>query len=323
MNRLIRLWNQNRKECIAGIVIIIAIWLLIQLLNMYYANTSKIKNEPKNAVPIYHAEEVQNVEIEKEPTAEMSGNGEIGETAAEQNVEVMKNFIQYCNERNVEAAYNLLATETKTFLFSNIQDFEKNYIQAYFQTRRGLDYELWKTGGGSYTYKITLLNDALAEGTLNTNTSYIDYFTIVAQDGYWKLNLGGLIRYTKLDKTKEDKGTVWNVIGKEVYMNYEVYTIKVTNRSGKTILLDSLQDKTSIFATGNTGTTYSAFLNEIPMADIVLKNYGSSTFKVKFNKIYNSITTQSITFSQVITDYETYIQTGEMQDVVQIEIAIE
>lgn len=322
MNRLIRMWNQNRKECIAGIIIVIAVFIIIQLLNAYYKMQSERKAQPEETETIHNAEEVKNVEITKETTEEMMGPAEIGETTDERNVKILKQFVQYCNENNAEAAYNMLATETKESLFASVENFTQEYIQKYFQTKRGFDYELWKTGRDSYTYKITLLNDALAEGNFNNTTSYKDYFTILPQDGYWKLNLGGLIAYKEINTSTEEQGMSWNVVGKEVYMNYEIYTIKVSNHSGKTILLDTLQNTKTIFATGDTGTTYSAFSNEIPMANLLLRDYGSSTFKVKFNKIYNSIETESITFSKVITDYETYIQNGETQEFLQVEITV-
>jgi len=316
------MWNQNRKECIAGIVIIIVSLIAIQLLNTYYKVQSEKKRKPEEIVPIYNAEEIKNVEITKDTTEEIMGPSEIGETTDERNIKILKDFIQYCNENNAEAAYNMLASETKELLFKNVSNFAQEYVQQYFQTKRGLDYELWKTGRNAYTYKITLLNDALAEGNFNNTTSYKDYFTILLQDGYWKLNLGGLIGYTEMNKSTEQQGISCNVIDKETYMNYEIYTIRVNNHSGKTILLDTLQNTNTIFATGDTGTTYSAFSNEIPIANLVVNNYGSSTFKVKFNKIYNSITTKSITFSQIITDYETYMTNGQVQETVQVEITV-
>ncbi len=322
MNRWIRMWNQNRKECIAGIIIVIAVLTLIQVLNAYYANQSKPSGNQPVITPINTADQVQNVEIKKETTEEVTGKGSISETVDNRNVSIMKQFIQYCNEQNAQAAYNMLTTECKNILFPTVEKFKQEYILHYFPTKRGLDYELWKTSGGSYTYKITLLNDALAEGSLNTQNSYKDYYTILPQDGYWKLNLGGLIRYMDIEHSVEAQNMLWNVQGKEIYMDYEIYTIKVSNRSGKTVMLDTLEDTNTIFATSNHGTTYSAFSHEIPRASLILKNYGSSTFRIKFNKIYNTITTNSITFSQVIQDYDAYLQNGN-RDSIQVKITME
>jgi len=322
MNRWIRLWNQNRKECIAGIVIIIAVLITIQLLNAFYAKDSKNAHKQPEIVPINTADEVENVAIEKESTGEVTGGKEISTNTDQQNVAIMKQFIQYCNDKNAEGAYNMLTTESKDLLFGSLENFSNDYIQKYFQTRRSLDYELWKIGGSIYTYKIQLLNDALAEGTLNASNSSTDYFTVLAQDGYWKLNIGGLVKHQSMDKKVEEQGLVWNVTGKEVYMDYEVYSVRVSNRSGKTVMLDALESTKSMWVTGNNGTKFSAISHEIPRADLILRNYGSTTLRIKFNKIYNSITTNALTFSNIILDYDSYMETGTVPEFAQIEIAI-
>lgn len=322
MNRLIRLWNQNRKECIIGIVIFIAIIIIIQVLNAFYARQSK-ETGKKEMVQINSVEDVKNVSIEKDTTQEITGSSEVSKKTEEQNVTVMKHFIQYCNEKDAEAAYNLLTKESKEILFPTLEDFAQDYVQEYFQSSRGLDYELWTTKGNTYTYKITLVNDALAEGSLNTGNSYKDYFTVVAQDGYWKLNVGGLIKYQDIDKTTEQQGLIWKVTGKEIYKDYEIYTLKVSNRSGKTIMLDPQLESKSIFSTGDNNTTYTAFTHEIPRGNLILKDYGSSTLRIKFNKIYNKIDTTKITFSQIVKDYDSYVQNGQTQDFAKVEISIE
>ena len=103
MYKLIRFYNQNRKIIIRTILIIAFIICLIQLLN-YFA---KSNNKSKTNNTIKNENIVQNEVKEKliSNTSAISGE-KISETKLIDDGTVIKNFMDYCNSKDIEKAYD-------------------------------------------------------------------------------------------------------------------------------------------------------------------------------------------------------------------------
>ena len=103
MNKIIRYWNENRGKIILVIIAIASLILLIQVLN-YFA---KIQRRKEN-----------NINIIQEDTSQLPMQSIItGETISkeitEENVNLIEQFIKFCNENNTKEAYNMLTQECK------------------------------------------------------------------------------------------------------------------------------------------------------------------------------------------------------------------
>lgn len=155
-------------------------------------------------------------------------------------------------------------------------------------------------------YKVKIMEDMLATGKVSNNI-FEDYYTIVKQNGEMKLNIGGYINQEKIDRTKQIENITLKVINRQVYKDYEIYNVEVSNESENTILLDDKIRTDSIYLLGENGTKYLAYSYELDNTYLTIEPHKTTTLKIKFNKMYttNSIM-NAIVFEDVIKNYEEY-----------------
>lgn len=121
MNKIIRYFNQNRKKIILGVAIIVSIIIFIQILNQM-AKNQKEKNN--TMIP---QEDLSDLPIQSMITAET-----VDKETTQENVNLVEQFINLCNQGNSKEAYNMLSEECKTALFSTEEQFLKGYYNIIF-----------------------------------------------------------------------------------------------------------------------------------------------------------------------------------------------
>lgn len=105
-------------------------------------------------------------------------------------------------------------------------------------------------------------------------------------------------------------------------MDYEIYTIEVTNNTDNTILLDTKTKQKSAYITSTSGTTYSAFMYELEDVYLTVASNVTKTISIKFNKIYSpNIKIEEMTFTDIVPNLEEY-KTNLSTDRLQITIDI-
>ena len=135
MNRFIRWYNQNRKSIWATIAIIVIIIGVIQLINYFYKvrneeELSNLGNQIQNTTINYN---YNNVRIDDN----RSGlTGEVISENQETEIGVIDDFINYCNENNLQSAYDLLTDECKEEMYPTLEDFQESYYNQVFTLLR-------------------------------------------------------------------------------------------------------------------------------------------------------------------------------------------
>ena len=300
MYKIIRFYNQNRKQIIRVIAIITFIILLIQMLNYIYKN--KIDNNQINI------SENKKSNIGNFGTI-VSNKSAITDTKVDNeklndDVTVINEFIENCNERNIEKAYSLLSNECKEEMYPTAKDFYENYYMMVFNNNK-LEYsvENWIQD----TYEVKFVEDMLATGKINDENKQ-DYITIVEENDSFKININNYIGREILNKEIENNDIILNLIQKDIYMDYEVYKITIKNNTGKSILL-APEDKTNTIYLQNTnGGKFYAASSELLKEELLLENNYIHTIDVKFNKTYSySNNIECLAFSNVVLDYEEYL----------------
>ena len=308
MYKIIRFYNQNRKQIIRVIAIITFIIVLIQMLNYIYKN--KTDNNNQNYIS-----ENANSNIGNFGTI-VSNKSAITDTKIdteklEDDVTIINEFIESCNERNIEKAYNLLSDECKEEMYPTENEFYDNYYMTIFNNNK-LEYsvENWIED----TYEVKFIEDMLATGTINGENKQ-DYITIVEEDNSFKININNYIGREILNKNIETNDIILNLIQKDIYMDYEVYKVTIKNNTGKSILL-APEDKTNTIYLQNTnGGKFYAASSELLKEELLLENSYSHTIDVKFNKTYSySNNIKSLSFSNVILDYDKYSNLSDNEE---------
>lgn len=287
MNRLIKFYNQNRYIIWMAVLIIIAIIALIQILNNFALKRSGLKN---------------NIDQNANSTNTINKNYSVitGKEVKEEVSQIIDEFINYCNNQEVEKAYGLLSEECIKTLYPTLEDFTQKYYEKLFINKKTYLYQSWISYDNKYTYKVDFLDDMLATGTASTS-SIIDYYTVVKDNQNYKLNINKFIGITDINKTETKNNITINVNRKKVFMDYETYEIEIKNNSEKEIMLDSLQDTDTVYVENDSKQQYYWTSHEILEEDITIKRAQGKKIDIKFNKEYKpSKEAKKIVFSEIM-----------------------
>lgn len=316
MNNIIRFWNQNRKGIIIGLAAIVLIIVVIQMLNQIVKQQDKkAKNENKN--------NISSTQIDL-PTESIIGEGTLSQELTENNVKIVETFIEKCNNQDITGAYEMLTDECKKTLFKTEENFKKGYYNIIFTTKRISKIENYISQNKRYTYKVSLYNDVLSTGNTEDIQSYQDYITIDENSENGKLNINSFMYREEINKEAEKDGIKVTVISKVVYKEHEDYQVKIENNTNKRISIDSREKSRSVYIVDKNNTSYSSYIHEIEGKLLQIPANMYRSYNIKFNKIYSSLLqTKSISFSDMIPDYEKYEQNKEeMKDRVKINVNI-
>ncbi len=289
MNKITRWYNQNKRIFWIVLLIIVGSILLTQVLNNYYKNKRKSEGSSTNiSTTPYNTNNYSIVTQEK-----------INESISEQSSNLIKEFLDYCNNGKVEEAYNLLSTDCKEELYSTIDEFKTKYYNRIFTEKKSYDSTLWINTNASNTYRIQIMSDLLATG----ESEYMpieDYYTIINENEEYKLNISRYIGKQVLGISKTQNDITINVISRKLYMDYEKYEISVQNNTGSKLIFNTKQNSNSIYLQDENELKYIAFLNEITDSELMILNGSNKDITIKFNRGYKPNTNiRNIVFEDI------------------------
>lgn len=218
------------------------------------------------------------------------------ETTIKEDKGVIDQFFDYCNQKEVSKAYNLLTKECKELKYPTLEVFKNNYYNKIFDTTKSYSIESWN---GSI-YRVKIQEDLLSTGKVGNNTFIEDYITIIDMGNTKKLNINSYIKRVDISKQVEDEIATITVNSKDIYMDYEIYHITIKNNSNSKLLIDDLQKTNSIFLTENKGAKYSFVNYELTKEQFEVISGATINVSVKFNHTYRSDKKiKSLTFSGI------------------------
>ena len=299
-----RWYYENKGKFWITILIIIAVIFFLQVANNFYKNSNNNSSEKSSIT--------QNT-INNEISGKLEGTGSLINGSGSTNRDLEKHtstidtFIKYCNEGQVENAYNLLTEECKEEIFSSLESFRNKYFNNVFKTYKTYSIQNWMRN----TYKIKLTEDALTTGKVSSNSSYLqEYMTVVEKDSEYKLNINNYIGRIQINKTTTDKGLNITVESKETYMDYSEYTIKIQNTTDSTILLDNGKRADNIYLLDENNVKEYANTGEIIYSSLKLIPKETKKYTFKFSNSYsNTRIMRYFVFKNVIMDYDEYNET--------------
>lgn len=305
MHKLRRFYYNNKTKIWAVILFIVFLIIILQVANYIVGQNNEKKNNnlTNNLIVDNTTNTISNSNKNTSVTTEKSAvTGEILQKEELQIVnDLIEQFISLCNNRNPEGAYNILSDECKEAKFKDVEVFKKLYYNENFSgnTKKTATIENWV----SNIYQVDISDDILATGKIS-DVKTRDYMAIVNQNGEYKLNIHSFIEKEMINKEQTVDNITFKIISKNVYMDYEEYTIQVENGSDKTILLDSMQSTKSIYLEDTNSVKYYCYTNEI-ISEFLKVNKGASTqLKIRFMRSFSSSAKRvSLVFSDIILDY--------------------
>lgn len=302
MHKIRSFYYQNKDKIIKGVLIVAFVIIIIQLLNLFTKidSNKKIEESKKMANNIVISPNTSSSSVVSNKSA-ISGEA-IPNTKLESDTKVIKQFLEYCNNRNMENAYLLLSNDCKKNLYPNIQDFKNNYLDVMFSGNKKLyTIENW-TGS---IYKVEVTEDIISTGKLDNINKKLDYITTIKENDNYKLNINRFIECKKINKTTTNKNITITIESKNVYMDYEEYNIQILNNSDKKIAFDKGDSTKSIYLIDSKNVKYYFYSNEIAKSNLVIQSGFKTSIQIKFNNSYNSSRKiEKIMFSEMLLDYK-------------------
>lgn len=280
MRKLLKYWQDNKQKILITIGVIVLIFICIRVANEIVKQQNEAEIE--NIQNTFTAQDIT------KPEESIMTEVTLNETEKEENSQIIANFVELCNKKQIEEAYNLLSNSCKEELYRDVDTFSNNYINSIFSSSKEYSLELWSSFEGLDTYQITYYEGNLLQTGGNiSNNNYIDYITVIEQDNTKKINIGKLINKEIINKIAEDQGISITVQTRSIYMDYEIYRITVKNTTENTILLND-GTATNIVLLDESDNEYASLVYEVPSSTLTLEPGYQKTFDLKFNKIYNA-----------------------------------
>jgi len=321
MNKFVRWYNQNRKTVFVIAFIIALFIIIIQVLN----SIVKTQNEQKRNNANNGNSSTNTSTTISEPNTSVITGEKVPKNDNKANLNVIKEFIEYCNNGQIDKAYNMLTNECKELIYPSLEYFNNNYYKKIFYINRMYSLENWYSDMGLYTYYVKYTEDVLASGNVNSSDNKGDYITVVKSEEGYKLNISNYVGRQGKERARvktREYGTI-TINWIDMYMDYTIANISIKNNSNNTICLDTKKDIDTMYMYDENAVRYTSFLNEIAQEQLIIRKGMTNTINIKFNKIYNPEREISgIVFSDVVLNYDNYISKVEnkKKDLVNLEI---
>lgn len=304
-NKFVRYINQNRKIIILVISFAVFILLIIRALN-----TILEEQKDTNDINITVNEQLKEKAIQNSRDT-ITSNKKVSETDAKNNYELISKFIDYGNNLKTEEAYNLLTDECKENVYPNIEIFKKTYIDVVFKEKIQADIQSWIQNENYYTYIVNYTKDILSTGNYTKEAQYQDYITI--DKDKQKLNVNRYIGRKHIDKETNKNNIRFNINYIDIFKDYEVYNLTVSNLNNFSIVLDNLTSVDSTYIETSKETKVNCSNYEAGKNSFEFEKGVSKNIKLKFYKQYNKeITDEKMIFSKAILNVENIDQTEQI-----------
>lgn len=213
------------------IAIVIIIWAIVIAVNYFLKNM-----EPAKVTPITTYDPHSPV---------MDETGSVPETYKEPINVLIDNYVNYCNNKEYESAYNLLSNEYKTKFLNNIEDFKK-YVDVKFATKKLYNIQNYSNISGIYVYRVRFLEDILASGTTDGYSVNEEKIVIKLEDNILKLALDGYIKEEEIGIQAEDNYLKMKIISKDIFYDKVRYNVEFTNKTSNYIVLQDGTESSEI-----------------------------------------------------------------------------
>lgn len=279
------------------IFIVLIVWLVIIAINFFLGHRS----ETPMLNTTYNPHEVV-----------LTSDTEVPEKLQTPIEDTIDDYINKCNNKDYSGAFELLTTDCKTHVFGDSLDNFTTYASSVFPNKKRYSIQNYSNFGQAYIYNVKLIDDIIATGLTNQSYAYYEEkFAVKEEDGKIKLNVNDYMGFNDLKKVAEDDYLKIRVENKEEFYSFEIYSVKITNKTDKKIVLyDGIVGNELSLISGQDER------NPINVKDTITLEPGETrTFEITFNKYYDESTKASeIAFNKIRIMTEQYTGTEETEE---------
>lgn len=250
------------------ILIIIAVALCI----MFYVNRSFKKPQKEESVSKSNSISSHVIDTTKEVPTEYK----------EPINNLIKNFMEYCNNKEYESGYNLLSSDFKKRYISSLSKF-KIYVDTVFKSKKIYNIQNYSNINEIYVYSITIMDDILASGSTNGYNSIEDKFVITKENGEFRLALNGYCGSKEINVNSQDKYMEIRIVKKYIKYDKETYLIQFKNMTNNYIVLADNTEKNEIILKTSSGSKQCDMTN----ANLVILPNETVEKEITFDKYFD------------------------------------
>jgi hypothetical protein len=195
---------------------------------------------------------------------------------------LIKNFMEYCNNKEYESGYNLLSSDFKKRYISSLSKF-KIYVDTVFKSKKIYNVQNYSNTNEIYVYSITIMDDILASGSTNGYNSIEDKFVITKENGEFKLALNGYCGSKEINVNSQDKYMEIRIVKKYIKYDKETYLIQFKNMTNNYIVLADNTEKNEIILKTSSGSKQCDMTN----ANLVILPNETVEKEITFDKYFD------------------------------------
>ena len=295
MNNLKRFFNQNRKLIFKTCFIIFACFIGLRLVNHFVKiqNEQTIKENNSNSVDRIDNRDYEIISGQRKDEDEYYLQSKL-----------IEEFLQYCNNKDFEKAYDLISQECKDIMFQDINIFINDYAKKFFENRKNYQIQAWNLN----TYKVKIIEDPLITGKTN-DENYIENF-ITINSG--KLNINNYLYTLNMNKKLTKAEVTLKVEQINVFMDYSIVKLNILNEREKKIMLNSMEYADNVYLMDDNDSKYIALLHELFQDEFIIEPRQNKDIYIKFDIPYSRAShIKSLNINNIISDYEQYNELGD------------
>ena len=251
------------------IIAVLFIWLIILIIN------NVLKSQPAR----------NTLDTSYSPHESVIGSAQTVPTQLEEPInQIIDTYFNYCQNKNYEAAYDMLLEDCKKVYFPTLTDF-KEYIDVVFNEEKTYYIQNYSNYKNYYIYQIRIFENIMKTGLTGKSdiSFYEEKMSIHNENGQLKLGLRQYISSEEMDDIYEDNYLKIWIEQKDTFYEQENYTVKIRNKSDKmAVLADGQENQEIILKVGSyTRDTVGSNLS------IVLQPGEERTYGISFTKFYD------------------------------------
>lgn len=216
--KIINFFKKHWKK----ILLILAVWAVVLVINYFVGKMDEWNFE---------------IDTNYKPHEAIMDNDEVPEKLRDPIAELIADFVENCNSKNYETAYNMLSEECRNAIYPNIELF-KTYVDYVFDGDKIHNIQNFSNKNNTYIYNVTILEDILATGFNNEEEMlyYQEKFVITENNGQLKLAIRNYIGSQNLAYMYEDDNMKIKV--ESIEQNYDnvIYNFSIANKTDKVIV---------------------------------------------------------------------------------------
>ena len=255
------------------ILIVLIIWIVVLIINYFVGKFDEWNFE---------------IDTNYKPHEAIMDNDKVPEKLKDPIEDLIAKFVEKCNSKNYDEAYNMLSEECRNAVYPNIELF-KSYVDYVFDGDKIHNIQNFSNKDNTYIYNVTILEDILATGFNNEDEMlyYQEKFVITEKNGQLKLAIRNYIGSQNLNYMYEDDSMKIKV--ENIEQNYDnvIYNFSIANKTDKTIVYADYTSDYEIALDTSEGTKRS--INDV-LKNVILLPGETLQYSMKYRIYFDEST---------------------------------